>query len=171
MPNLKKLDNLIDDLEKQAEELGDFASVHSEISDIKVSISENLTSLKSGNKELSEISTGIKNNVEDLESKVNNLLKEVESKILNKIQIIEDDNKKFYKDIDSSIVTRLDKHKSDIQIDIRRESKDTIEVIESNLKSVVQERMELQDQKLELIKNVTLAVVAGIVFLIWKTLE
>jgi len=162
MPNLKKLDNLIDDLEKQAEDLGAFASVHSEISDIKTEISDNLNSLQNGNKELSDISNSIKNNVENLEKKIDNALGEIESKILKKIQIIEDENRKFYKDIDSSIVTRLDKHKSDIQIDNRKESRGSVEVIESNLKSLF--------QRLDLAQGMSVVAIAGIVFLIWKTL-
>ncbi len=148
MPNLKKLDDLIGDLEKQAEELSDFASVHSEISDIKTSIYESSNTLKSGNKELSKISNGIKNNVKNLESKVNTLLSEVESKILNKIQTIEDDNKKFYKDLDYSIASRLGKHKSDIQVEVRDEAKNTAKVIETNLKAPILEKLSKLDKKI-----------------------
>jgi hypothetical protein len=109
MADLEKLDNAINELEKHSNDLKEFNIVYAEITKLQKEISENLNLLKASNQDLSKISKDVLANLNDFQKKIDELYK---------------DNKSFQKELDGSIATRLEKHKSDVQIDIRNEGKD-----------------------------------------------
>ena len=117
MADLEKLDNAIKELEVQSNDLKDFNKVYLEIGILKEGISNSLSLLKKNNDGFSTISTQVKSRLEESEKQVETL----ESNLLKKVQELYQDNKNFQKELDASLITRLDKHKSDIQVEVRNE--------------------------------------------------
>ena len=117
MADLEKLDNAIKELEIQSNDLKDFNKVYSEIGKLKEGISNSLSLLKENNDGLSTISTEVTSSLQESKKQVESL----ESELLKKIQELYQDNKNFQKELDASLITRLDKHKSDIQVEVRNE--------------------------------------------------
>jgi len=117
MADLEKLDNAIKELEVQSNDLKDFNKVYLEIGILKEGISNSLSLLKENNDGFSTISTQVKSRLEELKKQVETL----ESKLLKNVQELYQDNKNFQKELDASLITRLDKHKSDIQVEVRNE--------------------------------------------------
>ena len=117
MADLEKLDNAIKELEIQSNDLKDFNKVYLEIGILKEGISNSLSLLKENNDGFSTISTQVKSRLEESEKQVETL----ESKLLKNVQELYQDNKNFQKELDASLITRLDKHKSDIQVEVRNE--------------------------------------------------
>lgn len=117
MADLEKLDNAIKELEIQSNDLKDFNKVYLEIGILKEGISNSLSLLKKNNDGFSTISNQVKSRLEESEKQVETL----ESKLLKKVQELYQDNKNFQKELDASLITRLDKHKSDIQVEVRNE--------------------------------------------------
>lgn len=120
MADLEKLDNAIKELEKQSKDLKDFNAVYAEITKLKHDISENLKLLKENNKGLTDISNELEKRLNESEKKIDEIYK---------------DNKAFQKELDSSIASRLDKHKSDIQVEVRNEGSQIQRTFETALNS------------------------------------
>jgi flagellar biosynthesis/type III secretory pathway protein FliH len=117
MADLEKLDNAIKELEIQSNDLKDFNKVYSEIGKLKDGISNSLTILKDNNDGFSSISNEVKLRLEESKKQIETL----EHELVKKIQELYQDNKNFQKELDASLITRLDKHKSDIQVEVRNE--------------------------------------------------
>lgn len=117
MADLEKLDSAIKELEEQSNNLKEFNKVYSEIGKLKHDINNNLSLLKENNAGFSNVSSEIKKSLENSEKH----LALLEAELFKKIQELYNDNKGFQKELDASLVTRLDKHKSDIQVEIRNE--------------------------------------------------
>lgn len=120
MADLEKLDNTIKELEKQSNELKDFNAVYAEIAKLKQDLLENLKLLKENNKGLTDISKEVEKRLDESQKKIDEIYK---------------DNKAFQKELDASITSRLDKHKSDIQVDIRNEGTQIQRAFETTLNS------------------------------------
>ena len=117
MANLKKLDDVISELEEQSDNLKDFNKIYAELTKQKEEMADILPLLSQSNDGLTEISSKIQKALDNLKVQVEML----ENAIAKKIQEIYQDNKGFQKELDASLITRLDKHKSDIQLEIRNE--------------------------------------------------
>ena len=117
MADLEKVDNAIKELEIQSNDLKDFNKVYSEIGKLKDGISNSLTILKDNNDGFSSISNEVKLRLEESKKQIETL----EHELVKKIQELYQDNKNFQKELDASLITRLDKHKSDIQVEVRNE--------------------------------------------------
>jgi len=129
--DLEKLDNTIKELEEQSNNLKEFNKVYSEIGKLKQEIASNLKLLKENNESFGSISTEIKAGLVNSEKQ----LDKIENGIAKKIQELYNDSKAFQKELDSTIVTRLEKHKSDIQIDLRNEGTQIQRAFENTLNS------------------------------------
>lgn len=129
--DLEKLDNVINELNNQSNNLVEFNKVYAEIGKLKKDISDNILLLKQNNSALEGVVKEIKKQITDSNKQINNL----ESILKTKIKEIYDDNKYFQKELDSSIFSRLEKHKSDLQIELREEGKQIQRVFESTLTS------------------------------------
>ena len=164
MADLEKLDSTIKELEMQANNLKEFNLVYSEIGKLKQDISDNLKFLKGNNEGLNSISKEIQNSLE----KSNQQLERIEDVLLKKIQEFYQDNKNFQKELDSSLITRLDKHKSDIQVEIRNEGTQIQRGFETSLnlnfnsmESKIKESFALQTKQIKTLK-ILMFVIIGI---------
>lgn len=152
MADLEKLDNAIKELEKQSNDLKDFNAIYAEIANLKQDISGNLKLLKENNKELTEISKQVEQRLDDYQKKIDDIYK---------------DSKAFQKELDSSLSSRLEKHKSDIQIEIRNEGAQIQRAFETvlnsnfnKLESKVWDAFERQTKQLSILKILTFILVA-----------
>lgn len=121
MPDLEKLDNAINELEKQSNSLRDFSSVYAEIAKLKQDIADNLKLLEENNHGLSEVSKETEKYLAELQRKIEEIFK---------------DNKSFQKELDGSITSRLEKHRSDIQVEIRDQGTQAQRAFETTLNSI-----------------------------------
>lgn len=117
MADLTKLVNTINELEEQSNNLKEFNKVYGEIGKLKQDFANSLRLLKENNEGLGIVSEKIQSRLVKSEKQIEKL----ESELLKKIQELYQDNKNFQKELDASLITRLDKHKSDIQVEIRNE--------------------------------------------------
>ncbi len=155
MADLEKLDNAIKELEIQSNDLKDFNKVYSEIGKLKDGISNSLSLLKENNDGFSTISTEVKSRLEESKKQVESL----ESELLKKIQELYQDNKNFQKELDASLITRLDKHKSDIQVEVRNEGtqiqrgfETTLNTNFNSMESKLKELFDVQSKQLNMLK-------------------
>jgi protein subunit release factor A len=118
MADFEKLDNVIKELEEQSIELKEFNKLYSEIGKLKSDITDNFSLLKKQSEEVSVVSSNIKSFVDTSKKQIDELYQ---------------DNKSFQKELDSSLIVRLDKHKSDIQIEIRNEGSQQQRAFENTL--------------------------------------
>lgn len=150
MANLKKLDDAINELEKQSNELKEFNTIYSEINNLKKELSESLEILKINNKNFSEIA-------DKIETKLNDTLLKLEE--------VYKDNKSFQKELDSSLVSRLDKIKSDLQVEMRNEGIQSQKSLESvihsyfnQLKFEMKETADYHSKRLNFLKLLIISV-------------
>ena len=155
MADLEKLDNAIKELEIQSNDLKDFNKVYSEIGKLKDGISNSLSLLKENNDGFSTISTEVKSRLEESKKQIESL----ESVLLKKIQELYQDNKNFQKELDASLITRLDKHKSDIQVEVRNEGtqiqrgfETTLNTNFNSMESKLKELFDVQSKQLNMLK-------------------
>tara|TARA_R110002020_G_scaffold98148_3_gene233832 strand:+ start:121 stop:648 length:528 start_codon:yes stop_codon:yes gene_type:complete len=163
MADLAKLDNSIKELEEQSNDLKEFNKVYSEIGKLKSDISENLKLLKENNDGFESLSINIQERLEQSKKQLINL----ESELLKKIHELYQDNKNFQKELDSSINSRLEKNKSDIQVEIRNEGTQTQRAFENTLtssfnkmESKFKEQFEGQTKQLNTLKILLFVVLA-----------
>ncbi|MBE7646616.1 hypothetical protein [Tenacibaculum finnmarkense] len=153
--DLEKLDNIVIELEQNSEELKGFTQVYSEISSLQSNISLNLELIEENNKNLNSVSNVIKKETREN----SNQLKLINNTVEQKTERINTDNKAFQRELDATLITRLDKHKSDIQVDIRNEGIQIQRAFETTLnsnfnsmESKIKERFELQSKELKTLR-------------------
>ena len=137
MADLKKLDEIVDELGKQSEKLMSFTEIYTEISKLKDEIETNVTSFESSSEKLNKISEDVKTQTQELAAK----LAEMKSSLQERIELIEENNKKFQKEFESSNVSRLERFKSDIEVTIRSEGSATAKTIESSLNTTFLDKL------------------------------
>ena len=155
MEDLEKLNKTIKELEIQSNDLKDFNKVYSEIGKLKGGISDSLSILKDNNDGFSIISKEVKSRLEESKKQIETL----ESELVKKIQELYQDNKNFQKELDASLITRLDKHKSDIQVEVRNEGaqiqrgfETTLNSNFNSLESKLKEFFDVQSKRLNMLK-------------------
>jgi type II secretory ATPase GspE/PulE/Tfp pilus assembly ATPase PilB-like protein len=164
--DLEKLDSAINELELNSKQLKNFTAVYSDISALQSNISRNMDLIEENNKTLNSISNFIKKQTEDNKKQ----LKIANDFLDQKIGEIYKDSKAFQKELDATIITRLDKHKSDIQIEIRTEGTQIQRAIDTALQSSFyemeskfKERFEIQSKELITLKSlVYVLIVIGV---------
>jgi transcriptional regulator of heat shock response len=92
-------------------------------------------------------------------SKTDKSIESLESELLKKIQELYQDNKNFQKELDASLITRLDKHKSDIQVEVRNEGtqiqrgfETTLNTNFNSMESKLKELFDVQSKQLNMLK-------------------
>jgi len=153
--DLEKLDSVVNELEFNSKQLKGFTDVYSEISALQSNISRNLKLIEDNNKSLNSVSDVIKVKTEENTKQ----LKVANDFLEQKIGEIYKDNKAFQKELDAALVTKLDKHKSDIQIEIRNEGtqiqrafETTINSNFNSMESKIKERFDSQSKELKIMK-------------------
>lgn len=161
--DLEKLDSVVNELEHNSKQLKDFTAVYSEISTLQSNINRNLELIEENNKSLNSVSDVIKKKTEENTEQ----LKVANNFLEQKIGEIYKDNKSFQKELDATLITRLDKHKSDIQVEIRNEGTQIQRAFENTLNSnfstmegKIKERFELQSKELKTLKILVFVLIA-----------
>ena len=161
--DLDKLDNVVNELEQNSNQLKGFTAVYSEISSLQSSIKQNLKLIEENNRNLNSVSEVIKQKTAENTQQ----LKFVNELLEQKIGEIYKDNKAFQKELDATLITRLNKHKSDIQVDIRNEGTQIQRAFETTLNSnfntmeiKLKESFDLQTKELKTIKVLIFVLIA-----------
>ena len=156
MADLEKLDKAIKELEIQSNDLKDFNAVYSEIGKLKDGISDNLKLLKANNDGFHYLEQEVKSRLEESKQQ----LEAFENKLITKIEELYQDNKNFQKELDASLITRLDKNKSDIQVEVRNEGAQIQRGFETalnsnfnSMESKLKELFEVQSKSLNMLKT------------------
>ena len=167
MENLKKLDNTIEQLERQSRDLEEFARIYKLISSLKSDIELSQAKIVENNSSFSELADKIQNVLGEYSES----LESMENKLLEKVRELYDDNKKYQKDLDGTINSKLDKNKSDIEVTVRNEGAQIQRAFETSLKSnftemsrAIDDRFDTQSKTVK--RNTTLLIVILLVQLV-----
>ena len=93
MTDLKKLDEIVDQLGTQSEKLMNFSEIYAEIDKIKADLEENINTFSSSSKQLDKSSDALQNKTKELTDK----LAEIQGSIMQRVDSIDDSNKKNHK--------------------------------------------------------------------------
>lgn len=167
MESLKKLDNTIEQLERQSRDLEEFARIYKLISSLKSDIESSQAKIVENNDSLSELVDKIQKALGEYSES----LESMENKLLEKVRELYDDNKKYQKDLDGTINSKLEKNKSDIEVTVRNEGAQIQRAFETSLKSnftemsrAIDDRFALQSKTVK--RNTTLLIVILLVQLV-----
>ena len=167
MESLKKLDNTIEQLERQSRDLEEFARIYKLISSLKSDIELSQAKIVENNDSFSELVDKIQKALGEYSES----LETMENKLLEKVRELYDDNKKYQKDLDGTINSKLEKNKSDIEVTVRNEGAQIQRAFETSLKSnftemsgAIYDRFDLQSKAVK--RNTTLLIVILLVQLI-----
>ena len=167
MESLKKLDNTIEQLERQSRDLEEFARIYKLISSLKSDIESSQAKIVENNDSLSELVDKIQKALGEYSES----LESMENKLLEKVRELYDDNKKYQKDLDGTINSKLEKNKSDIEVTVRNEGAQIQRAFETSLKSnftemsgAIDDRFALQSKTV--MRNTTLLIVILLVQLV-----
>ena len=167
MESLKKLDNTIEQLERQSRDLEEFARIYKLISSLKSDIESSQAKIVENNDSLSELV----DKIQKVLGEYSESLESMENKLLEKVRELYDDNKKYQKDLDGTINSKLEKNKSDIEVTVRNEGAQIQRAFETSLKSnftemsgAIDDRFALQSKTV--MRNTTLLIVILLVQLV-----
>lgn len=131
MPNLSKLDETIDQLEKQAEMLKQNNKVLAKVSELSTAIEKGVNELTIGNKNFDGTKKDIQTSLKSLNDSVGNLEKQNEKHIDSLIT----SNKKFLREFEDTVSSKLERFSSDIQVSIRQERTQLQEALQNKITS------------------------------------
>ena len=170
MADLDKLEKAVDELESHSRGLGEVNKMLSEIGSLKDGLEKNLNTLEENNKAFEIVTDNLKSS-----------LAESLKQLTSKVDELYENNKNFYKEIDSLLHSLLEKHKSDIQVEIRNESqsikkeqKDSQVAVENKLGFLDSKLSEVEDRqtkKTNLLIGLAFVILGVNVFLTLKLLE
>ena len=167
MESLKKLDNTIEQLERQSRDLEEFARIYKLISSLKSDIESSQAKIVENNDSFSELV----DKIQKVLGEYSESLESMENKLLEKVRELYDDNKKYQKDLDGTINSKLEKNKSDIEVTVRNEGAQIQRAFETSLKSnftemsgAIDDRFALQSKTV--MRNTTLLIVILLVQLV-----
>jgi len=130
MADLSKLDKAINELDSQSKEIAVINKVLTEIGTLNKGLSKNISTLEKHNNSFVAVTDALSTSV-----------KEKSLKITAKLEELFAENKKFYKELDALLHSLLEKHMSDIQVEVRNESqqlrKEFKEVQENTERSLI----------------------------------
>lgn len=143
--DVEKLDKTINELEKSSKQLKGFSDLFSELSSLHESVNQNNEYFKNASSKLDSVSDNINDSLNEFRDKI--------------------------EEMDGALVSRLDRHKSDIGVDIRNEGTQIQRAFENsinnnfnNLSSKFDEKVMLIGGKINTIKTLTiLSIAAGVV--------
>lgn len=131
MPNLSKLDETIDQLEKQAEMLKQNNKVLAKVSELSTAIEKGVNELSVGNKNFDGTKKDIQTSLKSLNDSVGNLETQNEKHIDSLIT----SNKKNLREFEDTVSSKLERFSSDIQVSIRQERTQLQEALQNNITS------------------------------------
>jgi len=175
MADLKKLDEIIGQLDIESKKLKVFHEIYAEIEKLKADLESNINAFDASSEKLDKSSIELDKEAKALKEK----LSEIKDEIMQKVESIEEINKKFQREFDSDVTSKLNKHSSDIEVTIRAEAKETATSIENNLSKIFPEQLnemkntlfKLTGQNDKLTKKtdlLSLGVLAIVIILVYK---
>lgn len=163
MPNLSKLDETIDQLEKQAEMLKQNNKVLAKVSELSTAIEKGVNELSIGNKNFEGTKKDIQTSLKSLNDSIDNLEKQNEKHIDSLIT----SNKKNLREFENTVSSKLERFSSDIQVAIRQERTQLQEALQNNitsqfnnLESKQKDLFAAQAKQISLLKILLLVVIA-----------
>lgn len=131
MANLSKLDETIDQLEKQAEMLKQNNKVLAKVSELSTTIEKAVSELVVGNKNFETTKKDIQVSLKSLNESVTNLEKQNEKHV----DTLVTSNKKHLREFEDTVSSKLERFSSDIQVSIRQERAHLQEALQNNIAS------------------------------------
>jgi len=131
MTNLPKLDETIDQLEKQAEVLKQNNRILGKVAELSTSIEKGVSELSVGNGNFDIVKKEIQSSLKSLNDSVSNLEKQNEKQI--DTLVIE--NKKYLRELSEDVSSKITRFSSDIQVSIRQERTHLQEALQNNITS------------------------------------
>ena len=125
MPDYTKLNSTIEALEKEADNLKSINSIIFNLEQSKSTLTEYRITIDQMVSGVQETTAGLKNEIDKLAlftSRVELQLKEHQSQLNIWIENLTKQNHQFIREFEDGLNSRLEKHKSDIQVDLRNES-------------------------------------------------
>lgn len=151
MVNSQELNKTISELEMQVKKFKSISEMYSELSVLK----SDLVRLK-------EQSSESANKIKTISEKLEGNLSTYEKLFIE----LSKDNKSFQKELEQHISSKLDKHKSDIQVEIRNEGiqiqrgfENSLTLNFNNLQSKIQEIYLRQEKKISLLRTLLIVVI------------
>ena len=161
MADLKKLDEVVDQLGVQSQKLMKFSEIYAEIDKIKTDLELNVKAFASSSEKFDKSSEALNKETKKLTAK----LTEMQAGIMQRIDLIEESNKKFQRDLDSDMTSKLNKHQSDFEITVRTEGKSTADVIENKLNNTFLKEINNINKKTGFIIVIALAILGLNIYL------
>lgn len=162
MADLKKLDEIVDQLGVESKRLKGFNEIYSEIEKLKAELESNMKAFDSISDKFDEASKALQDKTKSLSVK----LTEIQSAIMERVDSIEESNKKFQRDFDSEITSKLSKYKSDIEVTIRSEGNETAKQIESSLNTTFLKTLNALNNKTQYLLLMGVLLIATNIYLI-----
>ena len=131
MPNLSKLDETINQIEKQADMLKHNNGILAKIAELSTAIKKGADELVIGNERFERIQKDIQGTLKSLNDGVNTLEKENEKHM----EALITSNKKSLRELEDTVSSKLERFSSDIQVSIRQERAHLQEALQNNLTS------------------------------------
>jgi len=97
MADLKKLDEIVEQLGSQSEKLANFSAIYAELDKIKVDLEANITLFGAKSKELDKASDLLQSETKTLTEKLN----QIQGAIMQRVDLIDDSNKNNHKELQS----------------------------------------------------------------------
>lgn len=151
MVNSQELNKTISELEMQVKKFKSISEMYSELSVLK----SDLVRLK-------EQSSESANKIKTISEKLEGNLSTYEKLFIE----LSKDNKSFQKELEQHISSKLDKHKSDIQVEIRNEGiqiqrgfENSLTLNFNNLQSKIQEIYLRQEKKISLLQTLLIVII------------
>lgn len=162
MTNLSKLDETVDQLEKQAEILKQNNKVLAKVSELSSTIEKGVIELSTGNKKFDETKNDIQSSLKSLNDSMGSLEKSNEKNI----DLLVTSNKKFLREFEDTVSSKLERFSSDIQVSIRQERTQLQEALQNNitnqfnnLESKQKEMFAAQAKQISLLKLLLIVVI------------
>jgi uncharacterized phage infection (PIP) family protein YhgE len=153
MANLSKLDETIDQLEKQAQMLKQNNGVLAKVSELAKSIEKGVAELSTGNDNFEVTKKDVQNSLKSLNDSVTNLEKENERHIDSIITA----NKKYLTELEEIVSSKIKRFSSDIEVTIRQERSQLQESLQNSLTTHFNRLEEKHSKQISLLRNLLVA--------------
>lgn len=129
MTNLRKLDDAISDIERQAELLKSNNTVLTKVSDLSQQFEKAISELSKGNQNFDLIKKDLQISLKGISTEVTQIKSDNEKHIDKLI----DTNKKLLREFEDTLNSKIERFSSDIQVTIRQERSSLQESLQNNI--------------------------------------
>lgn len=119
-----RLNNTITEIENEAKKLKSTVEIYTEFKKTLEEVSAGIEMYENVESDINKVKVDIEESLKRQFDFLDNLDKrvgDIKSGIGEQLELLRQENKNLYKDLEDSMSSKLEKHKSDIQVDIRNE--------------------------------------------------